>query len=551
MWPRSVRSARRTPPTATNTRAARFSPGPDGGAYDPGQIAALAGGASLVADQDALGLTKVTESGSLTAEFGQDGLATVGHPDALPDAGGTAVAVTPGGGSYVVAGQFGASSQTLAVAQFTAEGALDTSFASQDPVPGVFQYKPPVQGPAPSSTTAADVVVEPDGRIVVVGTANVGPGQPALFVERLTSDGEPDGSVGNTVTGPGLHPISAVFSIQVENEPTEGVAVALGPNGTIYVAGTENDEQAVLLRLTPSLSLDTSFNPGGPIPGVLSSKLGGLGAQLGALAVAPDGDTLIGGRILSSADDTDDGVVARVTPTGSLDPSFGSGGIVTLHTNALQTPLSFVAGIASEPNGAPVIAGNVGGSTTVGGRDSSSPAKGSFVAQLTTSGALGPLRLRPRRPPHLASPVSASPNHSPATATPPPRASRCRAKVNCCSPASSSPPAAPRSPTPVPSSGSWTTRHQPRNSRGPARSWWARKPNSTAPPPAHPRCDHRLRRLGLRRQRNICHRRWWAAADQAHLHHPRNRLDLAAHEQRRRTDEHREALAHGARTEHL
>ena len=336
----------------------------------------------LVADGDDLGLTRLTPptalsaGGLLDSTFGSGGTAAV-EPELIDNSSASAVAVTPGG-AYVAAGTAGS---RLAVAEFTSveegghgAGTLDTSFASEATTPGVFQFNPPVQGQAPASTSGQDLAVEPNGTIVVVGTEQIGtPLEPAMIVELIANNG----NSATTFTG-----------LQGDGQPTTAAAVALGPNGTIYVAGTENvgtsKAKAVIARLDVGgfpahLQLDTSFAGSG----VLTSALGGTSAQLEALAVAPDGSAVIGGQVSGGADD---GVVARVTASGTLDSSFGSGGVVNLHTSDVQTPMTFVRGIVLEPNGAPIIGGDTDETDMSGGGMFERPT--TFVAQLTSTGAL-------------------------------------------------------------------------------------------------------------------------------------------------------------------
>ncbi len=362
--------ARITPPTGS------------GFPYDPGGVLALEKGGLLVADGDDLGVTRLTPQtplnagGLLDSTFGSGGTAAV-RPELIDNSSANAVAVTPSG-AYVVAGTAGG---RLAVAEFTSAeqgeegaGALDTSFASEATVPGVFEFNPPVQGQAPASTSGQDLAVEPNGTIVVVGTELIGtPSKPAMMVELIAGDG----NSATTFTG-----------LQGDGQPTTAAAVALGPDGTIYVAGTENvgtaKAKAVIARLDVGgfparLQLDTSFAGSG----VLTSTLGGTSAQLAALAVAPDGSAVIGGQVAGGAND---GYVARVTASGTLDSSFGAGGVVNLHTSGPQSPMSFVRSIVLEPNGAPVIAGDTGQTDMTGGGLFANPT--SFVAQLTSTGAM-------------------------------------------------------------------------------------------------------------------------------------------------------------------
>jgi uncharacterized delta-60 repeat protein len=353
--------------------------GPGDSLYNPGGIAALPGGGSLVAEANSrLGLTRLTPEGAPDPAFGTAGTATIRSVDS-DNSEGSALAIAANGDYLVVGTAAAAVGEQLAVAEFTSEevegkgpaGSLDSSFASGSGHAGLFEYSTPVQQQAPSATIGKGIAVAPDGTILAVGTEYIGtPSEPAIIVVRIT----PDGSAEELFTG-----------LQGDGQPTTAAGIALGSNGEIYVAGTENpgtpQARAVLATLTrrgfpAHLELDTSFGTSGE----LTSTLGGSSAELATLAVASDGDVLVGGQVDAGAQE---GVVARVTPSGSLDPTFGSGGVVALQTNGLQTPMSFVKGIVTEPDGAPVIAGDTGQIEPPMGL----PKSTSFVAQLTASGA--------------------------------------------------------------------------------------------------------------------------------------------------------------------
>jgi uncharacterized delta-60 repeat protein len=352
--------------------------GPGDSLYNPGGIAALPGGGSLVAEANSrLGLTRLTAEGAPDPTFGTAGTATIRSVDS-DNSEGSAVAIASNG-DYLVVGTVAASvGEQLAVAEFTSEevegkgpaGTLDGSFASGSGHAGLFEYSTPVQQQAPSATIGKGIVVAPDGTILVVGTEYIGTSsEPAIVVVRIT----PDGGAEELYTG-----------LQGDGQPTAAAGIALGPNGEIYVAGTENpgtsQARAVLAKLTRGgfpahLELDTSFGTSG----LLTSALGGSSAELAALAVASDGDVLVGGLLDAGGEE---GVVARMTSSGGFDPTFGSGGVVALQTSGLQTPMSFVRGIVTEPDGAPVIAGDTGQiEPPMGFRKSTS-----FVAQLTPNG---------------------------------------------------------------------------------------------------------------------------------------------------------------------
>lgn len=341
---------------------------------------ALPGGGSLVAEASSrLGLTRLTPEGAPDPAFGSAGTATIRSVDS-DNSEGSAVAIASNGDYLVVGTAAASASEQLAVAEFTSEevegkgpaGTLDSSFASGSGHAGLFEYSTPVQQQAPSATIGKGIAVASDGTILAVGTEYIGnPSEPAIVVVRIP----PDGGAEELFTG-----------LQGDGQPTTAAGIAVGPNGEIYVAGTEKpgtlQARAVLAKLTRGgvpahLELDTSFGTSG----VMTSALGGSSAELATVAVASDGNVLVGGQVDAGAEE---GVVACVTPSGSLDSTFGSGGVMALQTSGLQTPMSFVRGIVTEPDGAPAIAGDTGQIEPPMGFEKST----SFVAQLTVNGEL-------------------------------------------------------------------------------------------------------------------------------------------------------------------
>ena len=88
--------------------------------------------------------------------------------------------------------------------------------------------------------------------------------------------------------------------------------------------------KSLLTRLLPDGHLDQSFGAGGfaRIPG---SEFG----EAGAVAVEADGDILLAGDRLADHEGKSQCVqVVRLEPDGSLDPSFGEGGVATLFCGA-------------------------------------------------------------------------------------------------------------------------------------------------------------------------------------------------------------------------
>ena len=98
----------------------------------------------------------------------------------------------------------------------------------------------------------------------------------------------------------------------------------------IVVAGTANANgrtAIALARYSPDGSLDPSFGNGGKVLAHATSESMDTGNALLAL---PDGDLLVAGSTLSPTNTPSDFAVARFDGSGTLEPGFGSGGFATV-----------------------------------------------------------------------------------------------------------------------------------------------------------------------------------------------------------------------------
>ena len=200
---------------------------------------------------------------------------------------------------------------------------LDNSFGTSGTVTG-------------TAGSVSSLAVQPDGSIVAVES---GTGlQPVSSLVRLTSSGQPDGTTFDDVSS--QIPNIAAVVIQPDCSPLssgEGQAssspLPLGEGQgvrafDIVVAGLGVDGDYTVARYSSDGTLDTTFGAGG------TTSLGPSGATTWAnppskLLVQPDGDIVVVG-IEPDSNDTgaDDLVLARFTPNGQTDGSFGTDGIV-------------------------------------------------------------------------------------------------------------------------------------------------------------------------------------------------------------------------------
>jgi uncharacterized delta-60 repeat protein len=211
----------------------------------------------------------------------------------------------------------GATLPDVAVARYNDDGTLDASFGIGGIVTTDLE--------AGSDDRVAAVVIQPDGKIVVAGTAVTGTFPQQQFTDfavvRYLTNGALDqtfGIDGKVLTNSGEKNIGAVG------------AVALQSDGKIIVGGrrlvTFSTSDFLLVRYNTNGSLDASFGDGGK---AIQDVAPGGASKLTALAVQADGGIVAAGVFARNEEDSADIGLMRVMPDGALDPSFGSGGVVT------------------------------------------------------------------------------------------------------------------------------------------------------------------------------------------------------------------------------
>lgn len=199
------------------------------------------------------------------------------------------------------------------------------------------------------NTPPADAVLQPDGKIVVVGGFTSFNGVAVPGIVRLNSDGSVDTAfntaVGTGATGAGI-----------------GV-VALQPDGKIVVGGTFNTWNGTsagrVTRLNADGTLDTTFNSN-----VGAGISGGVGSSAGAMpmdfAVQPDGKIVVVGDFTQYQSSLQE-FVLRLNSNGTADTAFNS--------NVASIVDIYVYDVALQSTGHLVITGGnigAGGTTNAG-----------------------------------------------------------------------------------------------------------------------------------------------------------------------------------------
>jgi uncharacterized delta-60 repeat protein len=319
-------------------------------------------------------------AGDLDLTFGTGGYAITQAPapkNGIPGDRATAVQIQTDG-KILAAGYARAATGfwDLELIRLTAGGALDPSFGSGGRVL--------LKGPA------GDMALQPDGKIVVVGSVTITTGkgrntvqQNDVVVMRLLANGALDTSFGQ-----GGKVLTGISTAGDMND--SAVAVALQLDGKIVVGGstqggTASGVDSLLLRYNANGTLDTTFGQGGKVVTAWSAGED----RLGDVAIQPDGRIVVAGKgyLNTAGNNFNPYFVARYNANGSLDSGsggdatpgdgFGTGGVAA---TPFGSPNFYTGALALQGDGGIVFAG-----FSFNGTD-----RDLALARFTTTGGLDP-----------------------------------------------------------------------------------------------------------------------------------------------------------------
>jgi uncharacterized delta-60 repeat protein len=258
-------------------------------------------------------LVRYNPNGSLDASFGNGGIVTTTFPEGSYA---SDVALQPDGkiiaaGTVFVDFIIGDQSDTdFALARYNPDGSLDATFGNGGTVSTDF---------VGMEDDAFSVLIQPDGKIVAVGSAN----NPATYYDfaavRYLSNGMIDttfGVAGKVTTDFGDQNFDRARSAALQ---ADGRIVA-GGFAISHGGGVQN---FAVVRYTSNGILDTTFSRDGK----MQIDFGNCCQSATKVLLQSDGKIItVGGSNGESSDD--DFLLARLTPRGSLDATFGVGGMV-------------------------------------------------------------------------------------------------------------------------------------------------------------------------------------------------------------------------------
>ncbi|MFP5318688.1 MAG: hypothetical protein ACLGI2_10395 [Acidimicrobiia bacterium] len=215
--------------------------------------------------------------------------------------------------------------QALAVTRYGADGALDTSFGTA----GVASVNVARGGKA--AELARGVVVQPSGKVVISGVAEHDPtatGDGArdtdVVLARFDESGRLDAGFG-TGGAVRLDLSTGVAEGSAYRSDTSWGLTALPDGKLLVVAGQvapgRTDLDFAVVRLTADGTKDTTFGEGGV---ALVGVAPGVSETPRSAVLLPDGRAVVAGY--AAIDGLVKTILFALTPSGALDPSFGTGG---------------------------------------------------------------------------------------------------------------------------------------------------------------------------------------------------------------------------------
>lgn len=282
---------------------------------------------------------------SFRGRYNQDGTldATFGTGGKIIDAAGSGeyfgwgLALQPDGKIVAVGTKgviYSTTNAVIAVVRYNADGSLDTSFGEGGKVFKIL---------SDYGDHANDVIVQPDGKIVVAGFSGLGAPTTRAVVLRFNTDETLDQSFG----------WYGVFSTDFGSGGfNQAGYAALQPDGKlIFACDAYNgaDSDFGVIRLNANGILDSGFGANGKVMTSIASE------SIWGMALQPDKKILVSGENYDANFNLVSTSIVRYDGDGTLDTGFGSNGIVTTPTSSTY---KLGCGLAVQPNGKIVTAGN-------------------------------------------------------------------------------------------------------------------------------------------------------------------------------------------------
>ena len=257
-------------------------------------------------------VTRYNTDGMLDNTFGNRGKVRTDFPGlaAVP----SSVVIQPDGKIVVAGGAFPLFTfiGNFKVARYNPNGSLDTSFGDGGIVTTIF----------PAGSYASDVALQSDGKIIAAGTVFVdfiiGESSDTDFaLARYNPDGTPDATFGN----------NGQVATDFLGFEDDAFSILIQPDGKIVAVGSANDPATfydfAAARYLSNGAIDTTFG----VAGKVRTDFGDQNFDRArSAALQPDGRIVAAGFAISHGGGVQNFAVARYTSNGVLDTTFSRDG---------------------------------------------------------------------------------------------------------------------------------------------------------------------------------------------------------------------------------
>lgn len=299
---------------------------PDGKVIVTGLSGAQSGG---------FGIAKVNTDGTLDQSFGTAGkvIGSVGKH------GGINALARNSNGDFFLAGSTeggsGSQERDFYIMAFASNGQVKNSFGTNGEVTATINDR---------TEELLDIAIQPDGKIVAIGTARPTAGNFRLVAMRFNTDGTSDNTFAN----------NGKYTFSVSQHGVRGECLSILGNGNILLGGSDiidfDEASALVIQLDNAGTEVSSFANNGvfrsdrtKVPVMVSQQL----------LEQPDGKILSVGK--ASDGGLDDYGIVRIMTDGQTDTQFGNDGYVQTDLN--NDGLDPVRGAFLQPDGKLLVTG--------------------------------------------------------------------------------------------------------------------------------------------------------------------------------------------------
>ena len=248
---------------------------------------------------------RLQANGTVDSSFGTNGIVTTDYNGTTQEA--LSILLLPDG-KFIIGGdsENGTTSYDFALVRYKSDGTVDSTFGTDG------MATADISG---SGDFINSIALQSDGKIIAAGSSSGLSGED-FALARFNIDGSLDSTFGTSgrVTTDFAGYADRAFSVAIHND-------------TIALAGetinSESRYNMALARYTPDGVLDINFGEGGK----LTADFFGLDNYLSTVIVQPDGKIVLGGTAFNASNA--DIAMVRYTAGGTLDPTFNANGKMT------------------------------------------------------------------------------------------------------------------------------------------------------------------------------------------------------------------------------